>query len=135
MIKVFRKEFVACFDFENIRVSVPNELVAMVKIDVEGSELEVLSGIRDLLIMKRPFIIIEVLPVYNPQNVVRLQRQNELEKFVTECNYKLFLISKSERGFKGFVPLDTIGINARVEDSEYLLCPAEDVEKVKSTAA
>jgi FkbM family methyltransferase len=128
--RIFRKQFVACFDYEQIKGCFPDEDVCIVKIDVEGAELEVLTGIRGLLLEKRPFVLIEVLPVYSESNVFRWERQHQLERIIKDCDYKLFMISKSGRKFNSFTPIETIGINTDIENADYFLCPAESIAQL-----
>lgn len=130
--RVYRREFVACFDYEKIKDCLPQEDTCIVKVDVEGAEVEVLSGMRSLLIDKRPFVLIEILPVYSVDNVFRWERQQELEQIIKDCNYKIFRISTSGKTFNSFTPLETIGVNTRIENADYLLCPAESTLQLTS---
>lgn len=133
--KVFRREFVACFDFRKIEQTLPIANVAVIKIDVEGAELEVLGGIRRLLSEKRPFVLIEILPVYSRDNTVRWTRQQQLEAIVKDCDYRIFFIDKSYSRFHKYVELETIGVNDDPSRSDYILSPTEDVAKIMMTTA
>ena len=60
--------------------------VAVLKVDVEGAELEALNGAHGVLAEWRPFILCEVLPVYDeagPQGRFRKLRQMRLESIET----------------------------------------------------
>lgn len=128
--RIFKSEFVACFDYERLRPSLPQDEIAIVKVDVEGAELEVIKGIRKLLETKRPLILIEILPVYDVSFTSRWNRQLELEQTIKALDYRIFRILKSGGKFQTFQELDAIGVSDKIEFSDYLLCPKEDVDKM-----
>ena len=128
--KIFRKEIVACVEYSEIERAVGVHEVAIVKIDVEGAELEVLNGIKNTLKEKRPFVLIEILPVYYRENEFRWNRQQQIEQIINDCNYRLFLIQKSSTGFKNFQPLREFGVNSDIDLCDYFFCPAEDVDRL-----
>lgn len=68
----------------------------MIKIDVEGFELEVFKGMLSLLKL-RPLIICEILPVYNihkENGRKRWERQSKLQGILKENEYSIFLINE-----------------------------------------
>jgi FkbM family methyltransferase len=100
--------------------------ISILKIDVEGAELEVLKGAISCIKNHRPLIIIEILPVYTAENTWRLGRQNELESLVQSANYKKFRISKdSKNDLLSLDYIDNIGINSNILERDYLLVPGE----------
>ncbi|MGB8192438.1 MAG: FkbM family methyltransferase [Chitinophagaceae bacterium] len=121
--KTFRQEFVPCFRFDQIE-GLSDKDVAVIKIDVEGGESEVLKGMRTLIEKKRPLILIEILPVYKAENTERLQRQAEIETMMAELNYSIARIWKHS-------PLDFhfmrkgIGIHEDINFCDYVLLPQE----------
>jgi FkbM family methyltransferase len=73
------------------------ERIAIVKVDVEGGELEVLEGLRATLTKHRPFVICEVQSIdRRDQNGevagMREQRQEELERLMRGMGYLPFRI-------------------------------------------
>ena len=56
----------------------------VIKIDVEGAEVDVLYGCKNVISAKRPIIIVEVAP----------ENTRTLNQFFTENNYALFDVSK-----------------------------------------
>ncbi len=85
-------------EFENINViSVKQkklddyelETVGLIKIDVEGHELSVLNGAKNLLIRDRPTLLIEVEERHKRNAVIKLR------KFLEELDYKGFFLSES----------------------------------------
>jgi len=69
--------------------------VGVVKIDVEGGELEVLQGLRGTVTRHRPFIVCEILPVYDRESEtgrLRLLRQRALEALLSDWRYRIVRI-------------------------------------------
>src|SRR5260221_2957282 len=66
--------------------------VAVLKVDVEGAELEALTGAHGVLAEWRPFILCEVLPVYDEassQGQFRKMRQTSLERLLKQLDYRI----------------------------------------------
>jgi FkbM family methyltransferase len=75
--------------------------VAILKIDVEGAELEVLKSFKSSLEALKPTIIFEILPhklVYNGEPLdedtvqVRVRRENDIRLFLEGVKYQTFLL-------------------------------------------
>jgi vacuolar-type H+-ATPase subunit D/Vma8 len=105
--------------------------VGIVKIDVEGAELEVVKSLYQLLDTQRPIVLLEVLPVYSNENTMRKERQEELEKIFNELKYYLFRVDKSEDAFVGLKRIETIGIHADLNQCDYVVVPNELVAKIQ----
>lgn len=128
---VYRKEFVPCFKFSDINLSI-SEDIAFIKIDVEGAELEVLQGLSEILKKYRPFILIEILPVYDLSNANRLVRQQEIERLLSELEYKILRILKQgESEVKGFEMITEIGVHRDLNNCDYVLFPKEHFERLE----
>lgn len=100
--------------------------VAVVKVDVEGGELEVLQGMRAMLARDRPIVLCEVLPVYTAGNTVRLERQHALEALLTrELRYGLQRVRKTPGGdLAGLTPIEEIGVHGDLSACDYVCVPA-----------
>jgi len=103
---------------------------SILKIDVEGAELEVLLGFEDWIVSNQPNIIIEILPVYDADNTYRLKRQQQIEDLLLKWNYGIFRIGKN-------IPvtvkkIEAIGIHGRIEDCDYILCPLSKIDQITS---
>jgi len=68
----------------------PNEKIDIIKIDVEGFELNVLRGMKELLIQQNPLIITEFAPS-NLKDIGRIE-PIELFDFVIKLGYKIAII-------------------------------------------
>ncbi len=128
------ERFVPLFDFETVKSAIPqlDEDIAIVKIDVEGAELEVLSAIKGFLREKSPLVLIEILPVYEAGNKVRLDRQESIESLFKNLSYRMARVRKSSDGrYDGLEAIDTIGIHRDLDACDYVLIPPSmDVSKV-----
>lgn len=107
--------------------------VGLVKIDVEGAELNVIQGLRQLLTREKPLILMEILPVYQKENTNRLQRQEEIERIMHGMDYQtLRILKNSQDKFEGFERVSVIGIHADVQKSDYLFCPTQRINEFLS---
>ena len=79
----------------------------VIKIDVEGAELEVVRGLQATLRRDRPHVICEILPSHtdnDPRWSFRKPRQDALLALMRDLDYRMFRLLASG----GVVPLDTI---------------------------
>ena len=107
--------------FENFK-----KPVTVLKVDVEGGELEVIRGLRSMIGAHHPFIICEVLPVYEASNQVRLGRQLALEKLMDDLNYVKFRVTAEGK----LIPCREIGIHADLDQVNYLFAPRKEDEVI-----
>lgn len=131
IIKDFRKlinpaiQNICVFQFDYLKAKLNINKVDVIKIDVEGFELFVLQGMLETIKNDRPTIICEVLPVYTPENIARLQNQEDIEKILKENNYLIYRIVKGEN--VTYKHLNKIEIHSNVPDCDYVFCPAEKI--------
>lgn len=121
-------DFVPIFDLHEIDDFLPDSTNSVVKIDVEGAELNVLLGLDKWIKMHQPIILVEILPVYSSENVDRLERQKRIEELLMLLNYNMSRIKKSEGVH--LQPLNSIGIHCSIDDCDYVLYPASLKDKV-----
>ncbi|NOQ74478.1 MAG: FkbM family methyltransferase [Crocinitomix sp.] len=96
----------------------------LIKIDVEGAELEVLQSIFE--VDGNPIITCEILPVYTADNKERLERQNAIWKLLAEHNYSIYRISKQAN-----IKLEKIsefGVHGDLALSDYVFIPNDKAE-------
>lgn len=120
--KVYRKSFISCHSFDEIDF---NDRLAIIKVDVEGAELEVIRGLQNRIITDRPIIIMEILPTYSSENSNRLNRQKQILAILSEANYQFLRIHKSDSEVKQLEKINEIEIHSNLDWCEYLISPAE----------
>jgi FkbM family methyltransferase len=132
MIKGFRsgnqirnKIYVPAFRFESIAGLVDFDGIAIVKIDVEGAELEVIQSLLDLIRDCRPIVLIEILPVYTAENLSRLDRQQSIESIFHSLDYIFHRVEKNRGALSSLTKIDEIGIHSDLSQCDYLLAPRE----------
>lgn len=106
--------------------------IGLVKIDVEGAELEVLISMKHMLKDCKPWILAEILPPYSADNEERISRNNHIEKILLECGYAIYRVEKTiESHCSGLCRLNGFGIYDRVELSDYIFVPAADCPHIE----
>ena len=98
--------------------------IDIIKIDVEGAELEAVKGMVNTITKFSPIVIIEVLPSYNKDNLPRVSRQLELSYILKDIGYSIFHIIE-----KGTTPtlneVIEFPIHENVNLSDYILFPKD----------
>ncbi len=122
--------FVPVFDFHQVAHFLPTQPSSILKIDVEGAELDVLLGLREWINTFRPLILLEILPVYSTENRARLERQHQIEELLNEWNYNIARVGKKNK--PDLELLDKINIHSNIEDCDYLLYHVSLNEKISA---
>lgn len=139
MVEAFRdkpaeQQPMVVLSWDDVPASVAPEKVAIVKIDVEGGEADVIEGLKGMMTAERPIVLVEILPVYSEDNLPRLERQKRIERVLAELDYRIFRVHKNATEKLSHLEiLEEFGIHGDLALSDYLLCPAEkgsDVERL-----
>ncbi len=117
---------VNCIAFDESGITEP---IAILKIDVEGAELEVLMGMQKAIDTFRPLIVCEVLDCYSIDVLgFTQQRADSLCQLLREHEYIIFQLHQGKKRINTFERLDSITINvwspASYELNDYLFCHA-----------
>mgnify|MGYP003956351857 CR=1 FL=1 len=120
---VVRSEYVPLFDFDDLTATLGLDSISILKIDVEGGELEVIKSLRNEIAKHQPVILLEVLPVYKEENTSRLSRQEEIHVILDELGYAWFRVKKADDELKGFEMIRRIGIHSDMNACEYVVIP------------
>ena len=100
--------------------------VSVVKIDVEGGELDVVEGLRRTFQRHAPYVFCEVLPVWDEHSEMgrfRLERQTRLQAVLAELGYVIFRIY-----FDATVEhVEEFGIHADMTRSNYVFVPRAEL--------
>jgi FkbM family methyltransferase len=116
---------VVVFSLQDLPPCVLPEAAGIIKIDVEGAELQVMETLLPVIIRDRPLILIEILPSYSEEFTDRLARQERIERIVRDLDYSLIRIGHRDGSFEHFEPLETIGIHGDLNLCDYILSPRE----------
>lgn len=128
---VVKKEFIPVFKGSTLSNILPTDLGSILKIDVEGAELEVIEGFNSWINATRPIILTELLPVYSVENTFRLERQKLLNSHLKNVNYVITRIVKNNNQVT-LLKLNEFDINDKIENSDYIFIPVEKVEEIIS---
>lgn len=120
---VIRKSLCACYHPSNIEFVFADKEISVIKIDVEGAELEVIRGFKRVLHKHRPNLLVEILPTYKADSP-RLERQQEIEHILDELGYFKYRIHKDENNnFSYYEAIESIGVHDRLDWCDYLFSP------------
>jgi FkbM family methyltransferase len=122
--------FVPVFDFHQLTHFLSNQPGSILKIDVEGAEMEVLLGLNEWIEAYHPLILLEILPIYTSDNESRLSKQQKIEELLLKLNYKKARIKKKNRAT--IEQIETFGIHSNIEDCDYLLYHSTVSEKIST---
>ena len=84
--------YVPLFTFDSVGL---NEIkpISLIKIDVEGAELEVVTGLVSAINTYKPLIICEVLDCHSQSSIEPMQeRASKLFAVIKSCDYKVYRI-------------------------------------------
>jgi FkbM family methyltransferase len=115
---------VAAFPGDLVLRNLGAPAISVIKIDVEGAELEVLGGLQETL-RERPFVLCEILPLIaetTRRYQVRKPRQDRLLAMMQETDYVLYRMLANGR----IALLENIEIHADVALTNYLFAPREE---------
>jgi FkbM family methyltransferase len=89
--------WVPCLRFDTVRDKMNLNHIDLVKIDVEGAELDVIAGMEDTLNSARPVVLCEVLFTDSKADIATSTRRNEeLMRKLTMCGYTVWQLIKSD---------------------------------------
>jgi FkbM family methyltransferase len=119
-----RIERVAVFPGDDALATLGTPPLSVIKIDVEGAELEVIEGLRGTL-ATRPFVVCEILPVFTEDGAkgrFRKPRQEALLDCMRQAQYVLYRIMPDA----SIAPLTGIEIHGDPRLTNYLFAPQEE---------
>ncbi len=124
---------VVCCAFDSIWPTLQEPDIALIKIDVEGAELDVLSGMKKTLSRNRPPVICEVLHKGEEIDPEHGTRPNDrLSDLVSELDYVILQVVKNEvdsemDGLKEMAAFPNVRWSEENEhECDYLLVPQEE---------
>jgi FkbM family methyltransferase len=115
---------VPVFDGDSVLEVLGWPKVGVLKIDVEGGELDVIEGLRGTIRRDRPFVICEILPLFStngPRGRFRKPRQDRLLADMRDEGYVMYRILEDATA----QPLTDIELHVDMKLTNYLFAPAE----------
>jgi hypothetical protein len=105
--------------------------IGILKIDVEGAELEVLESLIERIKADSPLIFIEILPVYNRKNSTRIIRQKKIQELLYTNNYSIFRVLKQRNKYLGIKHITEFEIHSDLNQCDYILIPTNMSGQIK----
>jgi len=128
--KTVRKEYVSLFQVDQVKEQIEINEFSILKIDVEGAELEVIKSFFHLIEQNKPIILIEILPAYDETNTERIERQNEIIRIVTNLDYLIYRVIKENDKFLRLKEIFNIELHSDMNQCDYVLIPKGKKDKI-----
>lgn len=139
MIAEFRKnsiikrhEYIPLFKVEDLNASINLDNISVLKIDVEGAELEVLTSFKKHILNCKPIILLEILPVYPDNYSFMFDRQSNVLKLLSELDYSMFRVVKKKDMFAGFEAIFEIENHTDLSKCDYVMVHKSKVADFKA---
>jgi len=125
--KDYTKKITSFYSYETIKSFLGSDQVDVIKIDTEGSELEVIKTIKTLIKKDLPLIFMEILPFKKDNNDTVLRNQ-ELLAYIKELNYIPYRVNKKlKQRFLNLKKMDSVGDHSNMIYVDHLLIPSNKV--------
>jgi FkbM family methyltransferase len=119
-------EYVALVRWETLPAEIRDVAYGIVKVDVEGAELDAVKSLTALLDRDSPILIIEILPVHRADNKDRIDRQNKLLALLMSRRYEMFRVRKSADDlYLGMDRINSIEVHSDLSLCDYVFRPAD----------
>lgn len=129
-MKVHHRVAVTVLRFASAERDLRIGTLGVVKIDVEGSEREVLFSMEQRIGTHRPAIVLEILPVGRATNTDRLRRQEDIEGFFSRLDYCLIRIHNKGTRTRLERMTSPIGVHDDQELANFVVLPAERCQEM-----
>jgi FkbM family methyltransferase len=117
--------YVPLLPFDSIISHLDCGHISVIKIDVEGAELEVLQSMVSVLSKHRPILLLEILPSNKHDNIA--ERRSLIHEFLSMQVYQLMVVIKSdENRLVSLQSVNHIRDHDDLEHSDFLAVPVED---------
>lgn len=122
--KVYKRDIVSLLNVSCVEHIWKDKKISAIKIDVEGAELGVLKSFYKNIKKDRPYLLVEILPVYDKQNIERLENQMSIEALLSDLDYSIYRINKdSENKLASIEHIESIGIHSNLDGCDYIFSP------------
>lgn len=122
---------VPAFRYAAVAEALPHGKVGIIKIDVEGAEVEVIRSLSGLIARDLPVITLEVLPLKGTDTSFRESRNAELKTLLEGLGYVLHVVEKSDDDhFTGVKADPKFGKHSDARFKDYVAIPAAKVARL-----
>lgn len=128
--KYSMKQFVPVFEGDYLINFLKPKNISIIKVDVEGGELEVIEGLTKNMEHYRPIFLCEILPAEDTKGDVRRLRKERKDKILRHILSRQYVIYELPREGK-IVKLDANRLAMSENFRNHLFLPREDVEKIE----
>jgi len=124
--KIYKRETIATFSVDRVKHLWKDKSISVIKIDVEGAEMDVILSLKDIIKSDRPTLLVEILPIYEESNSKRLDNQIKIEEILSELDYTIYRVYKTEDNqLKNFEEINSIGIHGDLNWCDYIFSPTK----------
>lgn len=128
----FVLKIVPVFRYESIIGDLFNKKVSVIKIDVEGSELEVVKSLSFLIDKDRPIVIMEVLPRQHDDSFTYLRNKKMID-LMKSLKYSFYRIVKTSHDtYAGIAAVNDVGDYDDPVMKDHIVVPNEQVTRIKN---
>ena len=121
---------VPVFSHDSIMIRFLNDRVSVVKIDVEGAELEVVRSLKSLIDRDRPIMVMEVLPNRQEDQQKHL-RNREMIETVKSLGYSFYRIMKTSADtYAGIAKVENVGDYQDPVMKDHVILPVEQEAQI-----
>lgn len=125
--------YVPVSEFDPVAELLGIDTIALIKVDVEGAELEVFQTLQRAILSSRPLILVEILPINDGKDGVKSSRQKQIKALFEKLQYKIYRISKTDDSrYCGLEKVNLTGVNQNPHLRDYLFIPAEQAEVMEN---
>jgi len=133
--RVLRRQHVGALVFDDLELD--TEGISLVKIDVEGAESHVLSGMKRFLRERRPVVVCEVLHAHSHEKLPDTVVRNEaIVRLLRDAGYRPFHLEKGAGRIVGLHAIESfpklVWRDASWDACDYLLVPEEAAASVRA---
>ena len=122
--QVYKRDIVSLLNVSCVEHIWEGKKISAIKIDVEGAELGVLKSFYKSIKKDRPYLLVEILPVYDKQNIERLENQMSIEVLLSDLDYSIYRINKDSENKLAFIEhIESIGIHNNLDGCDYIFSP------------
>lgn len=130
-------QYVPCYRFDDVCRTLELKKISLIKIDVEGFELEVIKGMQETIKNLKPVILCEVLfPDENADHSFNKSRNEQMIQILDDLNYKVLQLIKTPDDLRVIDAKLIEGFSNETFSEEnrllcdYLFVPAEEEKRV-----